>query len=177
MARVAPSQKRRGNFSESKELNLIPIMNLFIVVLPMLLTIYVSVKMTMLEIALSAGGGASAEEEMTEEPPKNISLGLFRSGFEIKIGDDTNDAQAPRIEIPAKDTTQVVANLRYDFIKLDEELEKLKKEHENQSTIAVIAAGNLRFDALTTAIDVCKMNQFTDINYTPMQKKFFGKTK
>ncbi|PID28646.1 MAG: hypothetical protein CSB55_03690 [Candidatus Cloacimonadota bacterium] len=177
MARVAPSQKRRGNFSESKELNLIPIMNLFIVVLPMLLTIYVSVKMTMLEIALSAGGASASNEKITEKPPKKITLGLFESGFEIKVGEDSKKKKAPVIKIPAKDMSQTTANLHYDFIKLDEELEKLKKEHKNQSTISVIPSDNLKFEALTTAIDVCKMNNFTDINYTPMQKKYFGRTR
>ena len=55
-----PSKNRSASDSEPREPNLIPIMNLFIVVIPMLMTIMVSVHLAMIEITLPTSGGGAA---------------------------------------------------------------------------------------------------------------------
>ena len=57
-----PSSRRRLSREET-DLNLIPIMNLFIVIVPMLITMWVSVQMAMLAIDISSGTASSVSNQ------------------------------------------------------------------------------------------------------------------
>jgi biopolymer transport protein ExbD len=157
-----PSQKRKLSDKGVQEVNLIPIMNLFIVVIPMLMTIMVSAHLAMTEIALpsASGGGGEAEEEQMEELPKEITLGLYKDRFEILV-----EGEAEIREIPIQEDGS------YDFVNLDKQLAALKGEHENQNTVEILPTGDVLFDVLLRSIDICKSNDFPNIKYLTTQKK------
>ena len=169
---IAPSKSRNISHKDPKELNLIPIMNLFIVVIPMLMTIMVSVHLAMIEITLptktSEGGGGGGEDQskVEEDTPATITLALYPDRFEIKVEDVKNV-----VIIPALDTTTNPA--RYDFISLDEKINSLKQEHERQLTVEILPDPSVKFDTLLRSISICKENGFPNIKYLTATTKYF----
>lgn len=161
-----PSQNRTGSQHEHREPNLIPIMNLFIVIIPMLMTIMVSVHLAMIEITLpsqsTSSGGNGDETEQVEDIPKIITLALFPDRFEIKIEGDKGVTEIPQLS-PG----------RHDFVTLDKNMAELKIAHEKQSTIEVLPDPTVRFDTLLRSIDVCKSNDFPNIKYLTALTKYY----
>ncbi len=161
-----PSQNRTGSQQEHREPNLIPIMNLFIVIIPMLMTIMVSVHLAMIEITLpaqSAGGGNGEEaEEQVEDLPKMITLALFPDRFEIMVEGDKGVTEIPQLS-PG----------RHDFVTLDKNIAELKLVHEKQGTIEVLPDPTVRFDTLLRSIDICKSNDFPNIKYLTALTKYY----
>jgi len=163
-----PSQRRKLSDKEVREVNLIPIMNLFIVIIPMLMTIMVSAHLALNEITLPTGGGAGGGEEVNEqaeEIPKTITLGLYADRFELLIEDEADVRMIPLQEDGS-----------YDYPALDKQLNALKGEHENQSTVEILPDGQVLFDVLLRSIDICKMNNFPNIKYMTSKKTLYRAT-
>lgn len=161
-----PSKNRSRSQNEPREPNLIPIMNLFIVVIPMLMTIMVTVHLAMIEITLpieSAGGnGGDNAEEQLEELPKVITLALLPDRFEIKV-----EGVEEIITIP-----QLSAGT-YDYFSLDMNIARLKENNENQGTIDLLPDPTVKFDTLLRSIDICKSNNFPNIKYLTSSTKYY----
>jgi biopolymer transport protein ExbD len=158
-----PSKNRSRSQNEPREPNLIPIMNLFIVVIPMLMTIMVTVHLAMIEITLESadGGGANAEEQL-EELPKIITLALLPDRFEIMV-----EGVEEIITIP-----QTSAGT-YDYFALDMNIARLKENNENQGTIDLLPDPTVKFDTLLRSIDICKSNNFPNIKYLTSSTKYY----
>ena len=161
-----PSKRRTGFQHEVREPNLIPIMNLFIVIIPMLMMIMVSVHLAMIAITLptqTAGSGSGEEaEEQIEEPPKVITLALFPDRFEIKV-----EGEKEVIEIP------YLSPGRYDYVTLDKNISELREKHPKQGTIEMLPDPTVKFDTLLRSIDICKSNNFPNIKYLTAATKYY----
>lgn len=160
-----PSKNRSESQHEPREPNLIPIMNLFIVVIPMLMTIMVSVHLAMIEITLptSGGGGAgSGEEQVEQDIPLVLTLALFPDRFEIKV-----EGVEKVVEIPQ------LAPEKYDYSTLDMNLAQLKENNPNQGTMEILPDPAVSFDTLLRSIDLCKSNNFPNIKYLTASTKYY----
>ena len=162
-----PSKNRSRSQNETREPNLIPIMNLFIVIIPMLMTIMVTVHLAMIEITLpteSAGGGGNdeAEEQLEEDLPKVITLALLPDRFEIMVEGIEDIITIPQLSAGT-----------YDYFTLDENISRLKKGNENQGTIDLLPDPSVKFDTLLRSIDICKSNNFPNIKYLTSATKFY----
>jgi biopolymer transport protein ExbD len=163
-----PSKNRKLSKREPKEPNLIPIMNLFIVIIPMLMTIMVSVHLAMLEITLPTAGGGGAAQEAETTPPVRIVLALYADRFEVKVGE-----QEDVTVIPQKGQAEGAGE--YDFVKLDEMLASLGEKHQNQDTVELLPAPDVTYDILLRAIDLCKNNGFPSVKYLTTSTKLYRK--
>ncbi len=158
-----PSESRKGGKWESKELNLIPIMNLFIVVIPMLLTIIVMTHMAMIEISLPTQAGATDAQDTEEKEVEAKLLAITPDGFELFTpGGEEDGINLPILNSEATDAIQ-----KYDFYRLDQEIAKLKKDNEDLKAIGVMPDPRVSFETLLTTIDIAKSNGF-EVDY----KKF-----
>ncbi len=161
-----PSKNRTESQHESREPNLIPIMNLFIVIIPMLMTIMVSVHLAMIEITLptqsSGGGGGDDAGEQIEEVPKVLTLALLIDRFEVMVEGNEDIIKIPQL-----------TSGKYDFMTLDQTISRLKRLHENQQTIDLLPDPNVKFDTLLRSIDICKSNDFPNIKYLTTATKYY----
>ena len=161
-----PSKSRTGSQREAREPNLIPIMNLFIVIIPMLMTIMVSVRLAMIEITLpTAGGGVgegNAGEVVETEIPLILTLALFPDRFEVMEED--------------KKEVLTISQLQpgvYDYIALDKEIAKLREKHPKQFTMEILPDPTVKFDTLLRCIDICKSYDFPNIKYLTAATKYY----
>ncbi len=155
-----PSRSRSRSLRETRSPNLIPIMNLFIVIIPMLMTIMISVRLAMIEITLPAQG--SGEQEEPAVSPSTLTLVLYPDRFEIKV-----EKREGVIKIPQNSSGL------YDYVSLDQEIYSLKQRFPDQQTVEILPDPNVKFDTLLRSIDICKSNSFPNIKYLTTQTKFY----
>ncbi|MDO9577780.1 MAG: biopolymer transporter ExbD [Candidatus Cloacimonadales bacterium] len=162
-----PSKGRTASQSEAREPNLIPIMNLFIVIIPMLMTIMVSVRLAMIEITLptanpAAEEGSAGEVVAEDDVPRMLTLALFPDRFEVRV-EGVNDVT----EIPQ------LSSGTYDYITLDKEVAKLREQNPKQFTMEILPDPTVKFDTLLRCIDICKSYQFPNIKYLTAATKYY----
>lgn len=161
-----PSSRRRLSREET-DLNLIPIMNLFIVIVPMLITMWVSVQMAMLAIDISSGTSASTSTTKKVKL-KKIEVGLFKSEIQVKVQGDKNILHIPVID-------SLVVPRKYDMFALDRKLSQIHKKYPKQKDITLIPAPNVKYNTLLKAIDISKFNGFENIEYSISSIRTFVK--
>ncbi|MDD3051426.1 MAG: biopolymer transporter ExbD [Candidatus Cloacimonetes bacterium] len=159
-----PSELRKIRREDFQGPNLTPIMNLFIVIIPMLITMVVSVNLAMIEIAIptaseviedsSEGPGAEASNGAETA---TIRLALTQEGFVLMVDEQMYT------EIPLRAENQ--QGKRFDYLSLDKELKDLKSKYEAQNNIEILPDPAIVFDVLMRSIDVCKFRGFKDITY------------
>lgn len=171
----APSQSRKLSKKKSQELNLIPIMNLFLVVIPMLLMMMVTVNLAMISIDYSASSQATdskgaGKDKKNKDLPKVITLKILMKSIELDIG----VKKAKKIDIPAIDGNYPA---KYDFLALDQKLSELKKDEkfQDEKTIIVLAEPDVIYDALIKTIDLCKQDGFTNVKFVTAKKVLLRK--
>ena len=161
-----PSKNRSRSQTEPREPNLIPIMNLFIVIIPMLMTIMVTVHLAMIEITLpteaAGGGGGDETTEELEDLPKIITLALLPDRFEIMVEGIEDIITIPQLFVGT-----------YDYFTLDQNIARLKENNENQGTIDLLPDPTVKFDTLLRSIDICKSNNFPNIKYLTSSTKYY----
>ncbi len=171
-----PSANRNLRERETRDLNLIPIMNLFLVLIPALLVMWVSVQLAMLAIDIgasaAAGAGETAGAAGEDKPEDNIQVLLSPTFCELRIikANQKGKQQKP-MRIVALDSLSVP--IKYNFKKLDLELAKLKKRYPDKSDIELIPANELKYNYLLKTIDICKFNGFEFIKYSAAVKRVY----
>lgn len=187
-----PSAKRKKKTGILR-LNLIPIMNLFIVVIPMLLVMWVSVQMAMLSINMggvksgSAGGG---DQDKSGNTITHLRVGLFASHFEItEINKVKGSKKKPKKEIDtinainfeeidqALKSGSAIPQPMHDFQRLNTIIAELKTKYPKHEMVEVIPQPNVRFDTLLQVMDICKLNNFPYTSYSFTQTKTYQANK
>ncbi|MBN2828914.1 MAG: biopolymer transporter ExbD [Candidatus Cloacimonetes bacterium] len=162
-----PSQSRSTKASHSSDPpNLVPIMNLFLTIIPMLLFMVVSVQVTLLALNFSGAdstGGPGEGGGGDEEKVYAVDLviyndevdGKFQRGIEI---------------IEEKDKKRKYID-DFNYIELDSYLSEVKKRNPKQATIKITPYDNVKYEHLIRVIDICKMpdldgmERFPDVAY------------
>jgi len=160
-----PTKSRSRSQNELREPNLIPIMNLFIVIIPMLMTIMVTVHLAMIEITLpteGAGNGGDDSQEQVEDISRVITLALLPDRFEIMVEGIEDIISIPQLSAGT-----------YDYFTLDRNMAHLKNANEKQGTIDILPDPAVKFDTLLRSIDICKSNNFPNIKYLTSSTKFY----
>jgi biopolymer transport protein ExbD len=165
MAVYRPSQARQQKGQTApQEPNLVPIMNLFVSIIPFLILMISISQVALLALnfagdeggggAGSSGGGADKEEIVQVHLMlKEHHTGLF-PGMEIREPGSTNYTKIPWL-----------AENMYDFDKLNDQLISLKEKYSESSEIAVVVHPEVLYDTLIRTIDLCKANGFVTVHY------------
>jgi len=165
-----PSEIRKVRKPDVLGPNLVPMMNLFIVIIPMLITMVVSVNLAMIEIAIptaqeSAGDGGNGNEGIGGGGIDNlIRVTILQEKFLISVDNKTIK------EIP------VIANegvIKYDYVELDNQISILKERYKQQDMVEILPDATILFDTLLRSIDICKFNGFPNITYLTAETKVF----
>jgi hypothetical protein len=141
-------------------------MNLFIVVIPMLLTIIVMTQMAMIEISLPTQAGAGeGQEEGNEAEIEAKLLVISPEGFELFTPGGEDDA----IKLPILNPDATDAIQMFDFYRLDQEIAKLREDQEALEAIGIMPDPRVTFETLLLTIDVAKTNGF-EVDYKKFER-------
>lgn len=153
-----PSSARHGGDDSVTELNLTPIMNLVLMLIPALLITAAFVEITVINVsAPQIGGGAPAEpQEKPDKPPLNLTIVLTDQGFTIAgsggvLGQeqaDPNAAKGPTIpKVGAGD---------YDWASLTKKLVEIKDAFPEETKVIINAEPDIKFEFLVGTMDAAR---------------------
>ncbi len=158
--------------SAPREPDLVPIMNLFITIIPLLMLMLVISQVALVALNFTQGTGGGGEEGPggggTEEPAKvdviimateNPARKVF-PGFEVRKEDQVVEF------IPIK-------NNQFDYFQLNKTLQAIRDDNPELYDISVAPYPDVRYEALIKTIDICKSLNFVYVRYEPPQVIYY----
>ncbi|MDZ4120847.1 MAG: hypothetical protein U1C33_00390 [Candidatus Cloacimonadaceae bacterium] len=168
-----PSQPRNKKLdTSSKEPNLIPVMNLFLTIIPFLMLFVAYSSLALLAVSLEAAGGGG-DSGGGGSGGGQTDLPMYQI---IIYGANPDPAKINSFEIVDEGNKRVISHIkqlngRYDFNQLSFQLSQLKSRSPQVDDIKVLPFGDVLFEVLLQTIDLCKENKFIKVNYQEPQTK------
>lgn len=143
------AEKSLGEQVEMIDLDVTPVMNLFMVLIPFLISMAVFTHLAVIDFSLppSQDGGGGVEE-VTKD--LDISVVVTHKGFRI-VGTGRQLDLVPRVRG------------KYQFGKLRALLQLIKYEYPSQESVVLVFEANVLYDDIIRFMDICRESQFPDI--------------
>jgi biopolymer transport protein ExbD len=142
---------KNGRQRNIDDVNITPVMNLFLVLVPFLLLTTEFVRIAVLELSLPSQNQSTNQQEMSKKPPILILLAIDEDGFEIK-------APSMRIDkIPRKART-------FQIDLLARELQKIKTRYRDTEEITIQPVETILYETIVDVMDACRDNGFPNIS-------------
>ncbi len=173
------ARKKKGVSTDVEDLNLVPIMNLVVCLIPIILYGTVLVKVGVVNVNAPKFGMGKATPSDDEEKPLNLTLGIEETGFRLKAGGadinqllgvdptaaaaapaDPSAMPAPGVLIPKKGDT-------YDYVELYNKLVVIKKAKPDESIINLTADSKIHYDHIIKSMDAIRYHLEQD-SYSEM---------
>jgi hypothetical protein len=163
---------RKSKYKEVVEdINLIPIMNLVLCLIPLVLFKTQLVKIGMINVsAPSFGPSAAKPKDDKDEKPLGLTVALSKEGFLLKATGAnlfevlglTADGEASGVKIPKKKETfsskggDAVDQIDYDYVGLYDYLSRIKDSYKEEKLLTLVAEPDLEFKYLIRTMDVVR---------------------
>ncbi len=145
---------------KAEEPNLIPIMNLMVILIPMLLLNYHFLTLAMLNTSLPASGGGAEQQpqkkKKKEKPRLNLTISITDKGFIIAAaGGVLMKGKGPTIPLKSNDP-KLPQWKRYDYKALNEELIKIKKKYPYEQDAIIAAEPTIKYQTIISTMDATR---------------------
>jgi biopolymer transport protein ExbD len=159
--------KRRHLEVEQIELNLFPVMNMMVVLIPLLLSTTQFVKYGIIELNLPrAGGGPVTQLNLNKEAQLSLDLtvSITKSGFYI------SSSQAVLRDVAGSGPTiPKLAEGGYDYQELNKKLYEIKqrivKSTQDTRRIIIQAEMNIDYQTIVDTIDAARSIKINEVGY------------
>lgn len=133
---------------ESVDLDVTPVMNLFMVLIPFLVSMAVFTHIAVVDFSLPPAQTEAAAG--TDSKELDISIVITPAGFRI---------------VGTGKKLDLVPTLRgqYQYDQLRTLLKAIKFEYPSQKSVVLVMDGNVLYDDIIKFMDVCRESQFPDI--------------
>ena len=163
---------RRTSMPTQGDLEIRPVMNLMVCLIPILLQGAELVKFAVVEIDLppTSGGGSSGSETPQQELGKKLGLKLAvtKSGFSLATASAIMSS-----ETGAGPTIPVLADGKFDYVTLNKKLVELKKliaaqGYKDKDLIVITASSDIDYQTLIDVLDVTAKYKDESGTYLPL---------
>ena len=142
--------KNRRNYDV--DVNIIPVMNIFLLLIPFLLLTAEFVHLAIIELSLpSLNKGQSQQLQERSQNLVLIILAVKEGGFQLK-------AQGFKFDPLNK------INNKYDYQNLVEQLKQIKQQHPYAEDIFISAENNVKYDIVVKVMDRCREIGFPNVS-------------
>ncbi len=142
------AKKSAGRIVETFDLDVTPIMNLFMIMIPFLVSMAVFTHIASVEFSLppaqTDGAGVDDSKEL------DISVIITAGGFRI-VGTGKKLDLIPRVQG------------QYQYEKLRVLLKAIKFEYPSQKSVVLVLDADVLYDDIIKFMDICRESQFPDI--------------
>lgn len=142
--------KATGRDLEMIELDVTPVMNLFMVLIPFLVSMAVFTHVAVIDFSLPPAGAPSQDAQPGETKELDISIVVTPSGFRI-VGTGKKLDLVPRMR----------GKFQYDKLRIL--LKTIKFQYPSQKSVVLVLDGNILYDDIVKFMDICRESQFPDI--------------
>ena len=136
---------------KDEEVNIIPVMNIFLILIPFLLLTAAFIKLAVLEISLPQIG---KEAKSQQEQPKNlilVILAIKENGFQLKSPGFKFD--------PINKYSE-----NYNYQLLAKQLKEIKDKHNNAEDIIISPEPKVKYDIIIKTMDQCREIGFPNVS-------------
>jgi|Deesub1362B_J571_1020462.scaffolds.fasta_scaffold11992_3 biopolymer transport protein ExbD len=133
------------------EVNIIPVMNIFVILIPFLLLTATFVRIAIIDLALPS---LEKGTQLSEEELKNLTLlvvSIKPEGFEVKTSEKTYPI------IP-------VRNGQYDYSALQRRLKEVKKKYPELEDVVISPASAIQYKIIIKVLDYCREAGFPNFS-------------
>ncbi len=139
--------RRRGiRSSESADINILPVLNLFSVLIPFIMMAAVFAEVAVLHMSLPIGSGE--EGQAPERPPLMLTVIVTKDGLTIGASGGFMD------------TILLNPDGTYNYSELKKQLTKIKEAYPDEYDIIVAAELQIKYEILISIMDVAKESGF-----------------
>ncbi|MDZ7373928.1 MAG: biopolymer transporter ExbD [candidate division KSB1 bacterium] len=145
-------RERKEARRRDAEINVTPVLNVFLIIIPFLLLTAVFVRLAILELALPSLSRRGEGEQRVEA--RQIVLNLLtidERGFQLK----SSGLEFPPIPMKA-------AN--YDYETLAQQLRQVKARYAGSEDVIIAPSENIPYEIIVHVMDVCRENGFPNIS-------------
>lgn len=144
---------KRVNKSISKEiepidLDVTPVMNLFMVLIPFLVSMAVFTHLAIVDFSLPPSNTSS--DEIPETKDLDISIVITSEGFRV-VGTAKKLDMVPKVQS------------QYQFEQLRALLKAVKFEYPSQKSVVLVIEADVIYDDIIKFMDICRESQFPDV--------------
>ncbi|MBD3419883.1 MAG: hypothetical protein GF398_07185 [Chitinivibrionales bacterium] len=145
------SKKSVSKEVEMIELDVTPVMNLFMVLIPFLVSMAVFTHISVIDFSLPGAADETEASESAEATKElDISIVVTQKGFRI-VG------TGKKLDLVDK------IRGRYHFEQLRVLLKAIKFEYPSQKSVVLVLESDVLYDDIVKFMDVCRESQFPDI--------------
>jgi biopolymer transport protein ExbD len=145
------AKKSLSKESEVIDLDVSPYLNVFLALLPIMVTMTVFTQIAVIDFSLPpAAGPGVAEETPGEMKELDISIVVTANGFRI-VGTGKQLDLVP------------VERGQYQFDKLRILLKAIKFQYPSQKSVVLVLDSDVLYDDIVKFMDICRESQFPDI--------------
>ena len=154
MKKAFPVMKRTAKATkkdiETFDLDITPMMNIFMILIPFLVSMAVFTQIAVVEFSLPPAQtpGAAGADEQTKE--LDISVVVTPTGFQI-VGTGRKLDMMPKVQG------------EYQFEQLRALLKAIKFQYPSQKSVVLVFDGEVLYDDIVKFMDICRESQFPDI--------------
>ncbi|GAB4291411.1 MAG: hypothetical protein Kow0090_04900 [Myxococcota bacterium] len=151
--------KKRYTADETPELELTPMMNLIMMLIPFLLLSAEFIQFGVINVNAprsAAGGGAGEEEEEKKEEPLNLTITITHKGFYVAASGGVLGSQDPEAVKQAGPTLPINAAGDYPYDDLTRVMIEVKDKRPEETKIFINVAPEIKYDALIKTMDATR---------------------
>ncbi|HUU03931.1 MAG TPA: biopolymer transporter ExbD [Myxococcota bacterium] len=135
-------------------LNMVPIMNLFLAMIPFLLMCAAFFQVSVINAsvpALSEGGDDPNDVPKKELQKVTINLQITKAGFVLSASGDQSEDELKKIgaKIPIK-------KKEYDFDKLAEQMKSIHDKYKKSDTVIILPEKEILYDTIVKTMDASR---------------------
>ena len=147
-------KKSMGREKRIKEvdINIIPVMNIFLLLIPFLLLTAAFVQLAIVELSLPTLNKNRTQQ--VQQKPKNLVLILLsvkEKGFQLK---------SPGFKFQPVDKI----NKKYNYAQIVEQLKQIKNKHPQAEDIIISPEAKVKYDIIIKVMDRCRETGFPNVS-------------
>lgn len=151
------SRRSRSGREQQEELNITPIMNVFMILVPFLLLCAAFTHVSMVDLSLPVSADPAQEEEETVELSLRVSI--TEAGLRVEGN------AASLVLLPPLPSGEL------DFEGLARQLAQVHKSFPDERAVVVAAAPAVRYQPIVSVMDRCKAAGFSEISVGPAESE------
>ncbi|MCA9538067.1 MAG: biopolymer transporter ExbD [Myxococcales bacterium] len=165
-----PSAKKKFDADKIEDLNLVPIMNLVVCLIPMVLFGTSLVKIGVVNVNAPRFGMGQAAPDDSEEKPLNLTVGIEEAGFRLKAGgadiyqvlglapEMAADPAAAAAGLPPQGGFLIAKKGEvYDYVDLYNKLVTIKTAFPQETIVNLTAEQKIPFKYVISVMDVIRL--------------------
>ncbi|MFQ5754330.1 MAG: ExbD/TolR family protein, partial [bacterium] len=133
-----------------EDVNITPVMNIFLILIPFLLLTAVFVKIAVIEFSLPSTENRARSQQTQQTKAVVTILAINEKGFDLKT-------QGLKLSFINK------KQQNFDFQTLVQKLREVKRQHQESEDIIIAPQASIKYDTIIKVMDRCRENGFPNI--------------